>query len=83
MGRNHCLQPLRLQMRVDLGRCDVRVPEHRLHGSQIGAMGEQVARKRVSQHMRRQAARVQACLDREIVKQLRHPLSGEVVEAAS
>src|SRR2546428_14153328 len=40
-------------MGVDLGRCDVGVAEHGLHGAQVGATLEQMAREGVAEHVRR------------------------------
>src|SRR2546425_12417898 len=40
-------------MGVDLGRCDVGVAEHGLHGAQVGAALEQMAREGVAEHVRR------------------------------
>ena len=48
----HRAQRARRQMRVDLRRRDVGVAEHRLHGAQVGAALEQMARERVAQHVR-------------------------------
>src|ERR1043166_7070465 len=49
------LAQTRLQdVRVNLRRRQVRVPEHCLNGAQIGAALEQMRRKRVPQHVRTQ-----------------------------
>jgi hypothetical protein len=39
-------------MGVDLGRREIRMTEHRLHGAQVGTALEQISRKRVSQDVR-------------------------------
>src|ERR1700759_1537018 len=43
------------QVRVDLGRADVGVAQHGLHGAQIGAALDEVGRERVPQLVRRDA----------------------------
>src|SRR3989454_8998444 len=45
-------QPLAVDVRVDLRRRDVRMAEHDLHGSQIGAPLQKMRREGVAQHMR-------------------------------
>src|SRR5687767_11841332 len=40
-------------VRVDLGRRDVRVAQHHLHGAQVGAMHQQVRGEGVTERMRR------------------------------
>ena len=40
-------------MRVNLRRRDVGMPQHRLHGSQVGPPLQQVRGEGMSQHMRR------------------------------
>jgi hypothetical protein len=46
-------------VRIPLRRPEVRVSEHLLHGSQIGASFEEVRRERMAQKMRVDAARLQ------------------------
>ena len=43
-------------MSVDLGRGDVGVTEHHLHGAQIGAIFQKVRGEGVPEHVRRNAA---------------------------
>ena len=43
----------RVDMRVDLGRADVRVAEQLLDGANVGAMREHVGRETVPEDMRR------------------------------
>ena len=40
-----------IQVRIDLGRGEIRVAEHLLHGPKVCAPLEQVRRKRVAQKM--------------------------------
>jgi hypothetical protein len=81
MALDHCGKPLGLYMRVDLRRRNVGVAKHRLNGAQIGPMRQQVARKRVSQHMRRKPGRVQTGLEGQLLQQLRHTLPGQMAAA--
>ena len=43
-------------VRVELGRREIGVPEHLLHGAEVGAALEQVRRERVAQEVRVDAA---------------------------
>jgi hypothetical protein len=52
MGFHDLSQPLGQNMRVNLRRGYVGMAQHLLDRSQIGAPGEQMARKGVAQHMR-------------------------------
>src|SRR3989344_6447728 len=54
MFRMQALQPLTRNMRVNLRRGQVRMPEQHLHHAQIGAVVQQVRRKRMAQRVRRQ-----------------------------
>ena len=45
----------RLDMRIDLGRRDIGMPEHLLQRPQIGAPREQVSRERMAQDVRADA----------------------------
>ena len=49
---DQALQPLLHHMGVDLRGRDVGVAEQRLHDAQVGAVVQQMARKRMTQHMR-------------------------------
>jgi hypothetical protein len=51
------LESMTLHMRVDLGRSNIGVPQHRLNGSEIGASLEQMRGKRMSEHVRRDRLR--------------------------
>src|SRR5918999_3749852 len=53
----HVLQALARQVRVELGRRDVRVSEHLLHGAQVAAAREQMRRERVPERVRAHAVR--------------------------
>lgn len=46
-------QPFPVDMRVNLSRRYIRMPEHFLHGTQIGPMFEQMRRKRMPEGVRR------------------------------
>src|SRR5207302_10501789 len=48
----HCLQPLLIDVRINLRRRDVGVPKHLLTDAQIGAIAQQVHREPVPEHMR-------------------------------
>ena len=48
----YCLQPLLIDMGVDLGRRYIRVAQHLLDNSQICAIAEEMRRKAVSQKVR-------------------------------
>src|SRR4051794_31956635 len=48
----HVLEPLGRQVRVDLRRGDVGVPEHLLHRAEVAAAGEEVRGERVAQRVR-------------------------------
>src|SRR5829696_1324853 len=51
----HILQPVGGEVRVDLRRRDVRVPEHLLQRPEVAAAGEQVRRERVPERVRAHA----------------------------
>src|SRR5271168_3481967 len=51
------LQPLFHHMRINLGGGNIGVPQHQLHGAQIRSALQQVCRKTVPQHVRRQRTR--------------------------
>src|SRR5574344_2859627 len=53
-------EPRGVDMRVDLGRADVRMPEKLLNGPDVGAMLEHVRREAVPQHVRGDARVVDA-----------------------
>ena len=53
--------PIR-NMRVDLGRAEVSVPEHLLHAAQVGSALEQVGRERVPEEVRVDALGLEPCL---------------------
>ena len=46
------LQPLVFHVRIDLGRGDVDVAQHHLHGAQIGTVFQQMRGERMTQHVR-------------------------------
>ncbi len=48
----HSFKPLLVDMRVNLRRGNVRVPEHFLYDPQIGSVPEQMRRKTVPEQMR-------------------------------
>jgi hypothetical protein len=48
----HVFQPFGRELRVQLGRCDVRVPEHLLQRAQVAAAGQQVGGEGVAQRVR-------------------------------
>jgi hypothetical protein len=52
-------------MGIDLGRREIRVPEHALHGAKVSATLEQVGRERVAQHMGRDPIRSNSCNARD------------------
>src|SRR3954468_6269906 len=52
-------------MGVNLGGCDVSMPEHRLNAAEIGPAFNQVRRERVAQHVRGEFGRVEVCFQRE------------------
>ena len=52
MFRVQLLQSLAGDVRVDLGRRDVGVPEQELHYAQIGAVVQEVGRECMAQGMR-------------------------------
>src|SRR4029077_15614778 len=52
----HLLQPSPRDVRVDLRRRDVGVPEHHLYGAQIGTVFQQMRGEGVPEHVRRDAA---------------------------
>ena len=45
-------QPRRVDMRIDFGRRDIGVPQHRLQRAQVSAAFEQVRRKGMAQDVR-------------------------------
>src|ERR1043166_9485694 len=47
----HLAEPARRDVRVDLGRRDVRMPEERLHDPQVGPAGEEMGREGVAEGM--------------------------------
>ena len=50
------LQPLLVDVRIDLGRRDVRMPEHHLDRAQIRPVLQEMGREAVPQHVRRELA---------------------------
>ncbi len=52
----HLTQASRCDVRVDLRGGDVGVPEHRLHGTEIGAAVEEMGGERMPEAVRRDAA---------------------------
>jgi len=57
-------QPVLVDMGVDLGRGDVGMAQHDLHGAQVGAVGQEVGGKGVAQHVRRDGLADSGCLRR-------------------
>src|SRR5262245_22380578 len=55
-GVVHAAEGGRWEVRVDLGRRDVGVAQHGLHGAEVGAVLQQVAGERVTKHVGRDAA---------------------------
>ena len=55
-------------VRVQLGRREIGVAEHLLHGAEIGAAFEQVRRERVAQEVRMDAARLESRLLGELAQ---------------
>ena len=53
MRLHQMLQPLIQYMRVDLCRGNVAVAQQFLHGAQVRAIAQEMARKSVAKHMRR------------------------------
>ena len=53
----HSLEPLLIDMSINLGRRYVRVPQHLLDDSKIRAVAEQMRCEAVPQRMRREAVR--------------------------
>jgi hypothetical protein len=51
-------QPVAENMRVDLRRGDVGVPQHLLDAPEVGTVLQEMAGKGMAKHMRRQAFRV-------------------------
>ena len=49
-------------VRVELSRCQICMPEHLLHGAEIGAAFEEVRGERVAEEVRMNAARLEARL---------------------
>src|SRR5438105_12345638 len=54
--RQDDLEAFAVDVRVDLGGGDVRVPEHRLHGAQIGAALQEMGGEAVAQRVRMHVA---------------------------
>jgi len=54
-------QPVLVDVGVYLGRGDVGVAQHGLHGAQVGAMGQEVGGKGVTQHVRRDGLADSGC----------------------
>ena len=52
-------------VRVALGRSEIGVPEHLLHGSEVGAALEQVRRERVAEQVRMDTPGLEAGTRRE------------------
>src|SRR5437588_7561559 len=79
----HVLQPLRAEMRIELGRCHIRVPEHLLERAQVAAAREQVGRERVAQrvraHLAVEAGRLRVPLD-DLVEALAREAAAALVD---
>jgi hypothetical protein len=61
-------QPVGLDVRVDLRRCDIGMPEHLLHAAEISTVIEKMAGESVAQYMRRESRWVDASPDRELLQ---------------
>ena len=48
----NCLQPLLVDMGIDLRGSYIGMAKHHLHRAQVGSVGEQVGGERVTQHVR-------------------------------
>jgi hypothetical protein len=55
------LQPLAIDVRVDLGGGNVGVAQKHLHGAKVGAVLQQVRREGMPDDVRESAARMPAC----------------------
>ena len=55
-------------VRVQLGRREIRMPEHLLDRTQVGSALEQVRRERVAQQVRMDALRLEAGLGCELAE---------------
>ena len=75
------LQPFLQDMRIDLRRRNVSMPEQLLHRSEIGAAIEQMAGEGMPQHVRRDAVRTDARLIGNLFQVLREALSGHMAES--
>src|ERR1051326_4789083 len=82
-GFDQPLQPLALDMGVDLRRRYVSMPEHLLHAPEIGPVVEQVAGERMSQHMRRQLCWVEPSGKSQFFEQLRTALPSQMAGRAA
>ena len=77
---NERLQPLLKNMCIDLGGRNVSMTEKLLHGSEIRAAIEQMAREGVAQHVRRDALGADAGLGRNVFQILREALPRHMTE---
>lgn len=77
----HIVKPRLVDMCVDLSGREIGVTEHLLDGAQIGAILEQVRRKRVTQHVWRDFFR-DAGIFRPSLNDLPKPLTAESTAAS-
>ena len=76
MRLHQLLQPLRQNMGVNLGGCDIGMSEQFLQAAQIGTMRQQVRGKGMVEHMRREAGGVEICFPGELFEQQGKSLAG-------
>src|SRR6185437_12309812 len=70
MRLDEAFQPVLEDMRVDLRRRDVGMAQHLLNAPEIGAVAEEVAREGVAQNVRRDARRIDAGVERQLLQEL-------------
>src|SRR5690348_1362400 len=71
-------QPSAVDMRVNLGRRDVRVAEKRLENPQVRAAGQQMCRERVAEHVGADALRRNASVTGHLPNDLEEANAAEV-----
>ena len=71
-------KPFILNVRINLGCCNVGMAQQLLHAPEVGPMCDQMARKGVSQDMGRKAGRIDPGLDRQVLHQLPDTTTREV-----
>ena len=73
-------QVLKIEVSIDLGRADIGVPQHLLHGAQVAARLQHVGSKAVAQHVRVDIA-ADTLFDRPLLHAVLHGTGADALAA--